>query len=93
VRIAFQSQGMDGGAWLGPDLPKTFAELAAGGAKSALVAPIGFLSEHVETLYDLDIEAPNLARAAGLDRFERAPAVNARPRLVEALAQVARRTS
>jgi ferrochelatase len=93
VRIAFQSQGMDGGAWLGPDLPKTFAELAAGGAKSALVAPIGFLSEHVETLYDLDIEAPNLARAAGLERFERAPAVNARPRLVEALAQVARRTS
>ena len=42
----------------GPDLPATFAALAAGGARAAVVAPIGFVADHVETLYDLDVEAP-----------------------------------
>ena len=91
VHVAFQSQGMDGGAWLGPDLPATFAALAAGGARAAVVAPIGFVADHVETLYDLDIEAPDLARKAGLSRLERAPAMNARPRFIDALEAVVRR--
>jgi protoporphyrin/coproporphyrin ferrochelatase len=91
VRVAFQSQGMDGGAWLGPDLPTTFAALAAEGARAALIAPIGFVADHVETLYDLDIEAPDLARKAGLTRLERAPAMNARPRFIDALAAVVER--
>ena len=91
TRVAFQSQGMDGGAWLGPDLPATFADLAQGGAKAALVAPIGFVADHVETLYDLDVEAPRLAEKAGLTRFERAPALNVRPRFIDALEAVARR--
>jgi ferrochelatase len=93
VRIAFQSQGMDGGAWLGPDLPATFAELAATGARAAIVAPIGFVADHVETLYDLDIEAPGLAERVGLSRFERAPALNARPRFIDALEAVVRRVA
>ena len=91
MRIAFQSQGMDGGAWLGPDLPTTFAALAEAGARSAVVAPIGFVSDHVETLYDLDIEAPALAAEAGLARLERAPAMNTRPRFIDALEAVVRR--
>ena len=91
VRVAFQSQGMDGGDWLGPDLPATFAALASGGARSALVAPIGFVSDHVETLYDLDIEAPVLAAKAGLTRLERAPALNTRPRFIDALEAVVKR--
>ncbi len=91
VRVAFQSQGMDGGAWLGPDLPATFAALAADGARAAIVAPIGFLADHVETLYDLDVEAPLLAAKAGLARFERAPAPNTRPRFIDALEAVVRR--
>jgi ferrochelatase len=91
VHVAFQSQGMDGGDWLGPDLPATFAALAAGGVRSALVAPIGFVSDHVETLYDLDIEAPVLAAKAGLTRLERAPALNTRPRFIDALEAVAKR--
>lgn len=91
VRVAFQSQGMDGGAWLGPDLPDTFAELASGGARSALIAPIGFVADHVETLYDLDVEAPELAARAGLARLERAPAMNARPGFIDALEAVVRR--
>jgi ferrochelatase len=91
VHVAFQSQGMDGGEWLGPDLPATFAALVAGGVRSALVAPVGFVSDHVETLYDLDIEAPVLAAKAGLTRFERAPALNTRPRFIDALEAVVKR--
>jgi ferrochelatase len=91
ARIAFQSQGMTGGDWLGPDLPQTFAALAAAGAGAVVVAPIGFLADHVETLYDLDVEAPALAARAGIARFARAPAVNVRPRFVDALEAVARR--
>jgi ferrochelatase len=91
VRVAFQSQGMDGGRWLGPDLPSTFAELAAAGAKAAVIAPIGFVSDHVETLYDLDVEAPALAAAAGIERLARAPVPNARPSFIDALEAVVRR--
>jgi ferrochelatase len=91
VRVAFQSQGMDGGEWLGPDLPTTFASLATDGARAVVVAPIGFVADHVETLYDLDIEAPGVAAKAGLTRFERAPAMNVRPRFLDALEAVARR--
>jgi protoporphyrin/coproporphyrin ferrochelatase len=90
VHIAFQSQGMDGGAWLGPDLPRTFAELAAAGAQAVVIAPIGFVAEHIETLYDLDIEAPLLAKSAGLSRIERAGAMNDRPRFIDALESVVR---
>jgi ferrochelatase len=91
ARIAFQSQGMDGGAWLGPDLPTTFATLVAEGKREVVIAPIGFVAEHVETLYDLDIEAPELARAAGVHRMERAGAMNARPKFIDALEAVVRR--
>jgi len=91
VRVAFQSQGATNDPWLGPDLPETFAELRKDGHLSVVVAPIGFVAEHVETLYDLDVEAPKLAMAAGLTRFGRAAAVGARPRVIDALETVARR--
>ncbi|MDI1428244.1 ferrochelatase [Polyangium sorediatum] len=91
ARIAFQSQGASAEPWLGPDLAETFAALAAQGATSVLVAPIGFLAEHVETLYDLDIEAPKIAAKAGLGRFYRAKAVCDRPRFVDAIEAVVRR--
>lgn len=90
VAIAFQSQGMTDDAWLGPDLPTTFRRLKEEGARAVMVAPIGFLAEHVETLYDLDVDAPKLAAAVGV-AFARAPAPCARPRLVDALEAVARR--
>jgi ferrochelatase len=90
-RVAFQSQGMTGDGWLGPDLSATFTELAARGATKVVVAPIGFVSDHVETLYDLDVEAPVLAARAGIQRLARAAAVNTRPRFVDALEAVARR--
>lgn len=91
VAIAFQSQGASNEPWLGPDLATTFQGLAAAGHREVLVAPIGFVAEHVETLYDLDIEAPQTAAANGIVRFARAPAVGARPRFIDALEAVARR--
>ena len=55
--LAFQSQGADGGEWLGPALRPTLERLRAEGRTRVVLAPFGFLAEHVETLYDLDIEA------------------------------------
>lgn len=89
--VAFQSQGMTADAWIGPDLRSTFARLAAEGAAYALVAPIGFVADHVETLYDLDVEAKAIAREVGLSGLFRASAVNTRPRFIEALAAIASR--
>lgn len=91
VLVAFQSQGMTGDAWLGPDLPATFAAMVSAGTTRALIAPIGFVADHVETLYDLDIEAQVLAAKAGIDRLERATAMNTRPRFIDALAAIAQR--
>lgn len=91
VAVAFQSQGASSEPWLGPDLPETFARLVAAGLQDVLVAPIGFMGEHVETLYDLDVEAPLLAARAGVARFGRAAAVGSRPAFVDALEAVARR--
>ena len=91
AQIAFQSQGMDGGNWLGPDLQTTFAALAAAGQTEIVIAPIGFVAEHVETLYDLDIEAPGIAEKAGVHRIERAGAMNTRPKFIDALEAVVRR--
>jgi ferrochelatase len=88
--LAFQSQGADGGSWLGPDLPSVFERVAEAGRRSVVVAPIGFLAEHVETLYDLDIEAKALAEQRGL-HFQRAPALNADPGLIAAMAAVVER--
>lgn len=89
AHIAFQSQGATNDVWLGPDLPATFRALAASGARSVTVAPIGFVADHVETLYDLDIEAKALAEGMGL-AFARASALNVRPAFIDALASVAR---
>src|SRR5690606_17878619 len=66
--VAFQSQGMGKGpggrpiAWLGPDLRATLEALAKRGILHVVIAPVGFLADHVEILYDLDIEARGWAR-------------------------------
>ncbi len=89
THVAFQSQGMDGGEWLGPDLPTTLRTLDAAGAREVVVSPIGFLADHTETLYDLDVEAKAQAETLRLT-FVRAPALNESKRLVDALERVAR---
>lgn len=89
IVVAFQSQGMSGGDWLGPDLAETFAACKARGLEHLVVAPIGFLAEHVETLYDIDIEAKGIADEAGIQRIERMPALDVDAGLIDALAEVA----
>lgn len=89
VRVAFQSQGLDGGEWLGPTLEDTLRSLAATGRKHVVLAAVGFLSDHVETLYDLDVDAQKLARDLGIE-LVRARSLDASPDLVAALAGVAR---
>jgi protoporphyrin/coproporphyrin ferrochelatase len=93
--VAFQSQGMPtvGGrpmAWLGPDLRARLDVLAARGRKEIVIAPIGFLADHVEILYDLDIEARGWADELGMT-LRRTASLNASDGLVEALAVVALR--
>jgi ferrochelatase len=93
--VAFQSQGMSSGpggrpmAWLGPDLRSRLEILAARGRKEVVIAPIGFLADHVEILYDLDIEARTWAEELGIT-LRRAPSLNASDELVDTLASVVR---
>ena len=88
--VAFQSQGADGGDWLGPDLKSVLEAEQRAGTERVVLAPIGFPAEHVETLYDLDIEAAGWAKALGLE-LTRVRALNDDPSLVAALEAVARR--
>ncbi|MCC7541445.1 MAG: ferrochelatase [Deltaproteobacteria bacterium] len=91
VAVAFQSQGATPDPWLGPTLDECFRGLVARGVRDVLIAPIGFLTDHVETLYDLDIEARPIAEAAGVRRLERTRLPNDDPRLIDALEAVVRR--
>jgi protoporphyrin/coproporphyrin ferrochelatase len=88
--LSYQSQGADGGQWLGPDLRATLEALAAAGVGEVALSPFGFLSEHVETLYDLDVEAQAWARELGL-KLLRVPAIGTHPGLIAALAETAKR--
>ncbi|MEW6542180.1 MAG: ferrochelatase [Nitrospirota bacterium] len=87
ARFAFQSQGRSGEKWLGPTVEAAIEELSREGHKHVLVAPIGFLSDHVEILYDVDIEFKKLAESLGM-KLERIPMLNASAALVETLASV-----
>ena len=83
--VAYQSKGVRGGEWLGPDTDEVIGGAAAVGARGIAVVPIGFATEHMETLYDLDIVAARVAAEAGIS-FERSAAPDASPRLAEAVA-------
>lgn len=85
--FCFQSAGAMDGRWLGPQIDEVIPELAAGGVKAMLVTPIGFVAEHVEVLYDLDIEARQQAEAEGIQLF-RSPSLNATPAFIEAVAEL-----
>lgn len=87
VRTAWQSAGRTPEPWLGPDLGDVVEEVAAQGYRGVVVCPCGFVADHLEILYDLDIEAAGVARAAGL-AFVRTESPNADPAFVRALAGV-----
>ncbi len=88
-RLAFQSQGRTNEPWLGPSIESVVDDLAAAGHREILVAPIGFLCDHVEVSYDLDIELKQRAQALGV-QLERIPMLNASQALVDTLADVVR---
>lgn len=91
-QIAYQSRsGSPRDPWLEPDINEVIRALAAEGAPAVVVMPIGFVCDHVEVLYDLDVEAQATARAAGI-RLVRAHAVNDHPAFIQMLAQVVRAT-
>jgi len=88
-QFAFQSQGMSGGAWLGPTVEETLLSLKEKGRNEVFLQPIGFLCDHVEVLYDIDIGFQQFARGHGM-RLWRAESLNESPKLIAALADVAR---
>src|SRR5579884_402823 len=88
-RFAFQSQGMSGGAWLGPTVEDTILDLQRQGHRGIFIQPIGFLCDHVEVLYDVDIAFKQFAEKQGL-RLWRAESLNDSPLLIAALADVVR---
>jgi ferrochelatase len=88
--IAYQSRsGSPRQPWLEPDIGDALRRLAADGARHAVVVPIGFVCDHVEVLYDLDVQARRVADGAGL-AFHRAAAVNDHPEFVAMLAELVR---
>jgi ferrochelatase len=86
--FAFQSQGVAGAPWIGPTVEDTLKALAAEGHKGVVMQPIGFLCDHVEILYDIDIAFKETAKELGMQLW-RAASLNDSAVLIEALADVA----
>lgn len=87
TRFAYQSQGRSSEPWLGPTVESALEALHRDGHRHVLVAPIGFICDHVETLFDIDIELKQSAVGMGM-QLERMPMLNAAPALVETLVSV-----
>ncbi len=88
--VAYQSRsGSPRESWLEPDVTSVLRRLAADGERHAVVVPIGFVCDHVEVLYDLDVQARRVAAAAGLS-LHRAAAVNDHPEFIAMLAELVR---
>ena len=87
--FAFQSQGMSGGQWIGPTVEETILSLKAKGHRGVFIHPIGFLCDHVEVLYDIDIFFKQFAEKEGM-RIWRAESLNGSKTLTAALAELVR---
>lgn len=90
--IAWQSAGRTPDPWRGPDVLEVVAELAAAGSPGVVVCPHGFVADHLEVLYDLDVEAREAAGRAGI-AFARTAVLNDDPRVFGALARLVTETS
>jgi len=89
ARIAYQSAGRTNEPWLGPDAALVLHQLAAAGRRDVLLCPIGFVSDHLEVLYDVDIELKALAGTLDLN-LQRTESLNDSPLLIAALAGLVR---
>ena len=85
--FAYQSQGRSSEPWLGPTVEATLEALYQAGHRHVLVAPIGFVCDHVETLYDIDIELKQMASGKGI-QLERIAMLNDQPELVDTLLDI-----
>lgn len=90
--FAYQSAGRTADPWLGPPIQEVIAQLAGRGVKAVLVCPIGFISDNLEILYDIDIDCREQAEREGI-HLERIPMPNADPLLIEALANAAQQAT
>jgi ferrochelatase len=88
--FSFQSQGVAGAPWVLPSVPDTLKALADSGAKGVIMQPIGFLCDHVEILYDIDIDFKKQAADLGLQLW-RAESLNDSPVLIAAIEQALKR--
>ena len=88
--FAFQSQGMSGGKWLGPTVEETLDGYQAAGLQSVVLAPVGFVCDHVEVLYDVDVHFRDYAATRGIT-LRRPESLNGSARFTEALANVVAR--
>ena len=84
---SFQSAGRSPEPWLGPQLEAHIETLAQRGIRNIVALPVGFVSDHVEILYDIDIKAQQVAKACGV-RLERPPALNDDPTFTKQLAEL-----
>jgi protoporphyrin/coproporphyrin ferrochelatase len=89
--FAFQSASSTGEPWLGPDILEELDRLAANGVRRVLVCPVGFVSDHLEILWDLDVEARERAAELGLE-LDRIKSLNDDPAFLRALAALVRET-
>ncbi len=85
--VAYQSAGASAVPWLGPDVGDVVRDLARQGVRDVLVVPIGFVCDHVEILYDIDIELQALARELGV-RLRRTASLNDDPTFIQALGEM-----
>ena len=90
--FAFQSESATGEPWLGPDILDALEDLASAGVRKVLVAPVGFVSDHLEILWDIDVEARDKAAELGLE-LDRIPSLNDDPAFIRALADLVRRVA
>jgi protoporphyrin/coproporphyrin ferrochelatase len=86
-RVAFQSQGMTGEKWIGPTVESQIDELAQAGVKHVLLIPVGFVCDHVEILYDIDILFRDYGKERGV-AIRRSESLNASPTFAAALASL-----
>ncbi len=86
--FAFQSAGRTGEPWLGPDILDEIRRLAAEGVTELVIRPVGFVADHLEVLFDIDIEAQGVAKPLGV-RLERARSMNTDPTFIAGLADIA----
>ena len=89
-QLCFQSKASPV-KWLEPSTEATLKRLASEGRKNLLMVPLSFVSDHIETLHEIDIQYAEEAKALGITRFERSPSLNSSPLFLECLADLVRK--